>query len=568
MKKSNAQALKRFWALAKLYWLKEQRWGSLLWLGGITVLLIVGTVLGVQLNAQRGAWTNALASTDREAFQTGILYYFLIILAYIPLVAGRTYLISLLGLKWRTWMTGRFVSRYLGDRAYYKLTGEPDIDNPDQRIAQDIKSFTYDALIFLLVVVNSIFQIVGFGGQLWTISHELVLVLLVYTVFGTALAAGFFGRPMVRLNAEQLKREANFRFGLVRVRENAEAIAFYRGEGREGGHLQVLFDEIVANFRHLIVWRDVGFGTFENSYTWITYVVPAAFLAPGVFEGLYGVGEVTQAQTAFLQVFFALNLIVNRFESLTEFAAGIDRVYDFAQAMDGFKEEEPAPEEDKRHIDTVVDGQIAVERLTLQTPNYQRTLITDLSVALPESGGLLVMGASGAGKSSLLRAIAGLWTSGTGKIVRPPLEDILFVPQRPYMTLGTLREQLTYPQAEMEITDPELQDALERVNLPDLADRYGGLDVTRNWSEVLSLGEQQRVAFARILIGRPRFAILDESTSALDVANEERLYQHLQTTGITYVSVGHRPTLREHHQLVLEICPDGAWDLQPARNGA
>ena len=565
MKKTNAQTLQRFWALAKLYWLEEQRWRGLVWLGSIALLLIVGTVLLVQLNAQQGAWTNALADTDRDAFQTGILYYFLIILAYIPLVAGRTYLISLLGLKWRTWMTVRFVDRYLGNRAYYNLVGNPNIDNPDQRIAQDIKGFTYDALIFLVVIVNSLFQIVGFGGQLWTISRWLVLVLLIYTIFGTILATGFFGRALVRLNAEQLKREANFRFGLVRIRENAEAIAFYRGEGQENGHLKIFFDEIVANFKHLIVWRDVGFGTFQNSYTWITYAVPVVVLAVGVFDGRYGVGEVRQAQTAFIQVFFALNLIINRFETLTEFAAGIDRVYDFAQTIDGYTQDRRA--EGERQIDTVVDGQIAIERVTLQTPNYQRTLISDLSVTLPEQGSLLVMGASGAGKSSLLRAIAGLWTAGTGKIVRPPLEEILFVPQRPYMTLGTLREQLIYPNPQAELDDTELQAALERVNLPDLAARCGGLTATRNWSEELSLGEQQRLAFARILLDRPRVVILDESTSALDVANEERLYEHLQETGITYISVGHRPTLRQYHQLVLEVFENETWELHSSHNG-
>jgi len=529
-------------------------------------MLIVGTVLSVQLNAQRGAWTNALAEQDRMAFQEGILYYFLIILAYIPLVAGRTYLVSLLGLKWRTWMTESFVGRYLGNRAFYQLTSNREIDNPDQRIAQDIKSFTYDALFFLIVIVNSIFQIVGFGGQLWGISRWLVLLLVVYTVFGTFLATGVFGRALVRLNAEQLRREADFRFGLVRIRENAEAIAFYRGEGQERGHLGGFFDEIVANFKRLIVWRDVGFGTFQNSYTWITFAVPVVVLAPGVFEGSSNVGDVTQAQTAFLQVFFALDLIIERFESLTEFAAGIDRVYDFAQAIDRNQPEQLT--EGERQIDTVEANRIALERVTLQTPNYQRTLIADLSVELPAGDGLLVMGASGAGKSSLLRAIAGLWMAGTGKIVRPRLEDILFVPQRPYMTLGTLREQLIYPSLKTDLADTEFQAVLERVNLPDLIERCGGLSATRNWSEELSLGEQQRLAFARVLLNRPRFVILDESTSALDVPNEERLYQHLQETGVTYVSVGHRPTLRQYHQLVLEVFETASWELQTGGNGS
>lgn len=568
MKKPNARALKRFWMLAKLYWFEERQWQRLLWLGAVTVLLIVGTVMLVRLNAVRGGWTNALDDRDAEAFWAGILQYVLIIVAYVPLVAGQTYLISLLGLKWRTWMTERFVGRYLDNRAYYKLTSKPDIDNPDQRISQDIKGFTYDALIFLLVIINSVFQLVGFGGQLWGISRVLVLVLVIYTIFGTFLATGVFGRVLVRLNAEQLRREADFRFGLVRIRENAEAIAFYQGEGKEEGHLKLFFNEIVENFKRLIVWRDVGFGTFDNGYEWITYAVPVMVLAPSVFAGDYGVGEVVQAQSAFLRIFFALNLIIRRFESLTEFAAGIDRVYDLAQAMDDDGRERGGDPGEVRRIDTVEGERIAIEHLTLQTPNYQRTLLTDLSFTLPARTGLLVMGASGAGKSSLLRAIAGLWTAGTGRIERPPLSEVLFVPQRPYMTLGTLREQLLYPDTEANYADARLQAVLEQVNLPNLVEQYGGFEAVRNWSEVLSLGEQQRLAFARVLLQQTRFAILDESTSALDVANEGRLYEHLQQAGVTYISVGHRPTLRQYHQHVLEVLEDESWHLQSGSNGS
>ncbi len=565
MKKPNARALQRFWMLAKLYWLGEQKWRSLLWLGGITGLLIVGTLMLLRINATQGSWTNALDDRNPEAFWSGITQYFLLILAYIPLVAGRTYLISWLGLKWRTWMTDRFVGRYLEDRSYYKLTSNAAIDNPDQRISQDISGFTYDALIFLVVIINSIFQIAGFSLQLWAISRILVLVLVAYTCLGTTLAVGVFGRKLVHLNAEQLKREANFRFGLVRVRENAEAIAFYRGEGQEKGHLQIFFNEVVNNFKHLIVWRDVGFGTFQNSYTWITYAVPVVALAPGVFGGDYGVGEIIQARSAFLQIFFALNIVVSRFETLTQFAAGIDRVYDLAQAMDESKAE-PQEQLEKRRIDIVESNRIAIEHLTLQTPNYQRTLLGDLSLSLPEHNGLLVMGASGAGKSSLLRAIAGLWTSGTGRIERPPLADVLFIPQRPYMTLGTLREQLVYPQAADDFSDERLQAALDRVNLSNLAEQYGGFDTERNWSEVLSLGEQQRVAFARVLLQKSKFAILDESTSALDIPNERCLYEHLQASDVTYISVGHRSSLREYHQLVLEVFENEPWQLHRAKS--
>jgi putative ATP-binding cassette transporter len=210
----------------------------------------------------------------------------------------------------------------------------------------------------------------------------------------------------------------------------------------------------------------------------------------------------------------------------------------------------------------IAADRVAVEHLTLQTPNYQRTLIEDLSVELATGQGLLVMGPSGCGKSSLLRVIAGLWKSGKGAIVRPEADQILFLPQRPYMILGTLRDQLRYPQTHLEVEDSHLKQVLEQVNLADLDERFGGFDAEADWADVLSLGEQQRLTFARVLLNKPNYAILDEATSALDLDNEERLYQHLRAIGTTFLSVGHRSTLANYHQSVLELSQDKTWQVR------
>jgi len=554
--------LQRFWSVAKLYWFGEEKWRALGLLFAAIAALAVSTVLGVVINFQRGRIVAGLADADEESFARAGLFYLLILLAYIPLSAGLNYLFQLLGLFWRRWLTGYFLNGYFRDRSYYRLTNQEEIDNPDQRISQDVRGFTQTSLYFFLIIASSLFDLFGFSFQLWRISQWLVGFLVIYSLLGILTVTGLFGRALVRLNFEQLKREANFRFGLVRVRENAEPIAFYQGEGRERDQLDSRFDSVFANFRRLILWRELGLGSFTNAYRNITFVLPYLILAPRVFTGELDVGRVDEARGAFLQAFLSLNLIVSQFESLTEFGAGIDRVHGLAQAV-----KRPHPDSNGRtHIDTEPSSNIALADVTLRTPNYQRTLVRNLDVQVP-TGGLLIVGASGCGKSSLLRAIAGLWDTGSGQIRRPDLDEILFLPQRPYMLLGTLREQLLYPGNNTDLDDGDLQHVLDRVNLPDLVERSGGFDVEKSWTEVLSLGEQQRLAFARILTNRPKYAILDEATSALDPANEARLYEQLQQLDITYISVGHRPSLRQYHRSVLELASEGEqWQLVAGAN--
>jgi putative ATP-binding cassette transporter len=279
-----------------------------------------------------------------------------------------------------------------------------------------------------------------------------------------------------------------------------------------------------------------------------------------------------------MRVFFSLNVVVARFQQLTTFGAGINRLYTFAQFLEQ-TEATQASDEQQPQIQTIEADRLAVEHLSLQTPNYQRTLVEDLSIELPAGQGLLVMGPSGCGKSSLLRAIAGLWNSGTGAIVRPEPDQILFLPQRPYMVLGTLRDQLLYPntvrtfgeasvepltltEAHLEVEEQHLKQVLEQVNLAGLDERFGGFDAEQDWADVLSLGEQQRLTFARLLLNKPKYAILDEATSALDLGNEERLYQHLQSKGTTFLSVGHRSTLASYHQSLLELSQDKTWHIK------
>jgi len=561
MDRLNFNVLQQFWTIAKSYWSGDEKWQARGLLLGVVLFLLAYTGLSVVLNNKRGVLISALSAQDEPRFWQTVIIFLVVLVIYAPLLAGYTYLRDRLSLQWRKWLTHRFVDNYFRNRAYYNLhISETEIDNPDQRIAEDVRSFTQESLTFLLRLVESVLSTIAFSSVLWGISKPLVFFLVLYALIGTVVTSAVFGKPLVRLNFEQLKKEANLRFSLVRIRENAEAIAFYRGEEQESNQVKHRFLDVFENVKRLLVW-ELNLNVLTNAYEFIPFVLPALVVAPAIFAGVMEVGKVSEAQGAFMRVFFSLNVVVARFQQLTTFGAGINRLYTFAEFLEQTQATQ-ASDFSQPQIQTVEADRLAVEHLSLQTPNGKRTLVEDLSIELAAGQGLLVMGPSGCGKSSLLRAIAGLWNSGTGAIVRPEPDQILFLPQRPYMVLGTLRDQLLYPNTHLDVNEQHLKQVLEQVNLADLDERFGGFDAQQDWADVLSLGEQQRLTFARLLLNKPKYAILDEATSALDLGNEERLYQQLQAIGTTFLSVGHRSTLANYHQSLLELSQDKTWHIK------
>lgn len=562
MKSVDRHLWQRFTGIAAPYWRSEEKWKAWGLLVLLVVLLLGQTRFAVLFNEQTGEFTSALAARDEPRFWDAIQLCLVLLAVAVPIYGFYYYVRDKLGLHWRRWLTHRFLDNYFSHRHFYELNAETAIDNPDQRIAEDINTFTQRSLFFLLIFIGAVLQLAAFSHVLWSISRDLVYFLVVYALAGTLITIFVFGKPLIGLNFHQLRKEADFRFSLVRVRENAESIAFYRGEAQEAHQVKQRFAKAFNNFNKLIR-KQLSLNLFQYAYTLLTMVLPAAIISSRVLSGELEVGRAIQAAGAFAAVLGAISVIVENFEGLSRFAAGVDRLDAFARIMSG---QLPEQHRSAGHIELLEEPRLSLERVTLQTPDDGRVLVRDLSLQITPGEGLLIVGESGSGKSSLLRAIAGLWSVGSGSITCPPSEDILFLPQQPYMLLGTLRSQLLCPKREQHISDAELLHLLERVNLPDLAGRVGGLHVERDWGKVLSVGEQQRLAFARVLLSKPRYAMLDEATSALDIANEESLYRTLATTDTTLISVGHRTTILKYHRQVLELTGNGQWQRHRAES--
>ncbi|AFZ16503.1 ABC transporter ATP-binding protein/permease [Allocoleopsis franciscana] len=550
------QYSKQFLLLVKPYFFSEQKWRA----RGILLLVILFT-LGinffniVQSFVLRDLMNAVTEKKIPEFYNSGLLLL-ATFAVFTPVLTFFIYTQNLLQLHWRRWLTNRFINQYFNNQAFYKIKLNDKIDNPDQRIGEDINIFIRQNIDISGLLLNHSVTIISFIGILFSIDKALAIVVMILAFFRTTIII-ILGKRLALLKYRQLQREANLRYSLVHVRDNSESIAFYGGETHEIGTVKQRFGHVLDNYKSTIdLQRNLMF--FTQGTQMIFTNLPIFFLAPRYFSGQLDFGQISQASGAFVSILAALGFIVDSFDLVSNFTAEIKRLGTFDGVLTSSN---AAPQRGGLTIDIVEHEYLALQSVTLETPNYERILIKDLSFKLPPGEAILVVGPSGVGKSSLMRAVAGLWNTGTGCVFRPKREDMMFLPQRPYMLLGNLRSQLLYPNSSSEVTDEFLQKILEQVNLGDLSKRLGGFDRELEWADILSLGEQQRLAFARLLLSKPRYAILDESTSALDVENEKHLYQLLKKTGTTFISVGHRPTLIPYHEQVLKLGGHGDWQL-------
>ncbi len=561
-----ANAAREAWRLARPYFSSEEKWFARILLGVIIAanLLLVG--INVWLNAWNQQFFNALQNKDWYAFIRLLFLYDIkggtfmpgfteLVVVYIVIAVARTYLNQWLQIRWRIWLTRRFTDEWMADRAYYRISlAGNETDNPDQRIADDLASFVSNTLSLGLDLLSNIVSLASFLAILWTLSGALtvfgvtipgylVWVALIYSIFGTWITHKI-GKPLVQLNFLQQRFEADFRFALVRVRENTEGIALYGGEAEEKQTLRQRFGNIADNW-WAIMQRMKWLNSFIFGFNQIASIFPIVVVAPRYFFGKIPLGVLTRAADAFGQVQGSMSWFVGAYTSLASWRATVERLVSFHRAIVAARAAASAGLSARQGAEG-----FAIRDGVIRLPNGNTLLdVPELSVARGQS--LLLTGASGGGKSTLFRVFAGIWPFAEGRLERPAAHA-LFLPQRPYIPLGTLRHAVTYPAAPDAHADADVVAALADAGLMGLA---GRLDDAENWSQLLSGGEQQRLAIARALLARPDYLFLDEATSALDPEAEQTLYAMLRThlPDAAIVSIAHRPALAALHDRQIDV---------------
>ncbi len=553
-------------------------------------LLVVINSLNVVNSYVGRDFVTAIAERNRGGFVS-------LAIAYIGVFAAATVAAVLyrfseerLGLLWREWLTHRLLASYLEHPTAYRLSdrliANGEIANPDQRIAEDVRAFTTTTLSFVLLMLNGTFTALAFSGVMWSISPPLFVVGVLYAGVGSLLTIRF-GYSLIGLNYTQLDREATFRAGLVHVRENAESITAARYERPVQARLGLHLDALIANARRLIgVNRNLGF--FTTGYNYLIQIIPALIVAPLFFSGQIEFGVITQSAMAFSQLLGAFSLIVTQFQSISSFTAVVARLGSLAEAIEEARAVTLLSTESCGHPRFVVDcpiclahskvphampsitfreaaGRLAFEGLTLRSPQDGHPLLSELSIVIPQHTRVLILGANDAAKVALFRVTAGIWDVGEGRVVRPAEPGIAFLPERPYLPAGTLREVLAPPGLAHAIADAEILSLVEALHLTPVVAAAGGLDTEHDWASRLSLGEQQLLAVVRVMLAAPHFVFLDRPQTILSADQVAELLSAFAAHGITYITSGERNGWQDRYEAELDLNADGSWRWTPLR---
>lgn len=555
------------WSLIKPYWVSEEwkiAWGLLV---TIVAINLANVWLSVKFNTWNGEFYNALQAKDTHDFPHLMIVFTVIVFAMIILFVYGRYLRQMLGFRWRQWLTNRYLEEWLGDGAFYRIERDRLADNPDQRISDDLQSFATSTLSLSLDLLSTVVTLISFTTILWGLAGALSVTLggipvvipgyMVWVAALYALGGSYMiyklGHPLVSITYQQQKVEADFRFGLIRVRENAEQIAFYDGEETERASARNVFQRIRDNW-----WRVMKYTkrlSFVLSfYGQIAIIFPIVVASPRYFAGAFTFGVLMQIQNAFGTVSDSFSWFINSYGSLVDWRATVNRLREFKRVMHASHLREsvsPATAHGGINLHFVDEDKLTTDGLSLALPNG--TALSQIrNITISPGSRWLVRGPSGSGKSTLMRALAGLWPFGDGSIDAPVNARMMFIPQQSYMPIGTLKAALTYPSSADTYTDDECREALDTCRLEGYVDR---LEETGHWARIMSPGEQQRLAAARVLLHKPDYLFLDEATSALDSANEARLY-HLFTERLpkaAIVSVAHRESLAAFHEETLDV---------------
>lgn len=615
--------MRNLWKLISPYWRSEEKYKAF----GLFMLLIgfnlASVYVAVMLNQWSSGFYNALQELNKDIFVKECGRFFWIVALLISVFLANYYILSILKFRWRRWLTEHYIARWLTEGTHYRLKlKQTATDNPDQRISQDLASFADGVLSLFTSFFKETVTLISFVGILWAISGPLQFTLLgkaivipgymvwaalIYAIIGTSLIFKI-GKPIVRLDFEQEKFEANFRYALVRFREKGEEIAIYRGEKIEEDNFRHSFKDIANNF-YKILKRQMYIICSQNFYNNMTIIFPVVAASPLFFSKMITLGVLMQIRGAFSEVQGSFSVLINNFQVIASLRATTQRLLEFSAAIDMLAEEDAGTIKSKAlgkvktdsmyaktatdaiHADIlqtsfipdslynnsaatktksfgnaqneakVLDTAIALnptfncrlemENLTLTTP-HGKPLISNFNLTVHSGEKVLIMGRSGLGKTTILRAISGVWPFGQGTIHVPTNLSILLIPQRPYLPMGSLREAVLYPKDNLTVPDEEIEYALQRCRLEHL---YEHLDEVQDWSHRLSLGEQQRIIFVRAIIQKPEWIIMDEPTAAMDKETENMVYRALfeHMPEVTLITIGHSPSLKTYHTRVVDL---------------
>ncbi len=574
MKQFNKEVFKDAWHLIKPYWISSEKKTAYILLAAIIFLNLAIVGINVLFNLWYKEFYNALQELNEKAFWIALAQFSALAFFYIISAVYSLYLNQMLQIKWRKWLTDNFLNKWMDKKVYYHLqVFNNQTDNPDQRISEDLNMFISQSLTLFLGLLSSIVTLFSFISILWIVSGPLhfsimgffitipgymVWAALLYAILGTWITA-IIGRPLIPLNFNQQRFEADFRFNLVRIRENSESVALYSGEDKEHWHLMRKFADIFENYWKIMV-RQKKLTWFTSGYNQIAIIFPILVAAPRFFAKKIQLGGLMQIAQAFGQVQTSLSYIVNSYTALANWHAVADRLRTFEHNIQSIENLQVQNSKIKhKQSDCLI-----VKNLSILLPDNQTYLIKDLNFELKPQQSMLIVGPSGIGKSTLIRTIAGLWPFGYGEISLPKQEKTLFLPQKPYLPIGTLRDVLIYPNGDPSTDNETLKELLESLNLKYLAKHL--LEVNM-WSQVLSLGEQQYLAFGRIFLQKPDWIFMDEATSALDEKSEKLLYTRLfrDLSQSACLSVGHRSSLLNYHKIKLSLLGDGKWLIEPIK---